>query len=59
MIAAWMLTASLFALFAAIAAVSGEQVMRTMGRPARGIWSAAIAASVLWPSSALERSQRL
>ncbi|MDB4887703.1 MAG: TonB family protein [Gemmatimonadetes bacterium] len=53
MIAAWMLTASLFAAFAALAALCGEQVLRALGREARASWCVAIVASVLWPVLAL------
>jgi bla regulator protein blaR1 len=45
----WMLTATLFTAFLAIAAWWGERALRTAGRPTRGVWLFALAAGTLWP----------
>ena len=50
MTAMWMLATGLAAVFLAIAASCAEHVLRRVDRPARGAWTAAIAASVAWPA---------
>jgi TonB family protein len=49
MIARWMLAASLLSVLAAIAAMGGERVLRSMHRPLRGVWLVALTVSVCWP----------
>ncbi len=49
MIAAWMVTATLFALLLGVAAVAIERALRALGRQARGPWLAAFAAAIVWP----------
>jgi TonB family protein len=52
MIATWMLAATLFAALLGVAAMAAEGVARTLGREARGMWIAALAAAVVWPAAA-------
>jgi TonB family protein len=61
MIAVWMLGATVGALLLAIAAHALEAALRAWRRPLRGVWVAALAASVLVPvgGSLIARSARL
>jgi beta-lactamase regulating signal transducer with metallopeptidase domain len=52
MIAVWMTTATVFALLVGLTAVLGERALRIVGRQTRGVWFAALAASVAWPFAA-------
>jgi beta-lactamase regulating signal transducer with metallopeptidase domain len=52
MIAAWMLSATLFALLLGVAALAAERAWRTMGREARAPWLLALAGAVVWPAVA-------
>jgi TonB family protein len=49
MMLSWMLSAMLFTAFLAVAAWFAERALRVAGRPARGVWSFALAAGALWP----------
>lgn len=52
MIAAWMVTATAFALLLGVAAVAAERALRMFNRQARTVWLVALGASVLWPAVA-------
>lgn len=56
MIGAWMLAASLFALWTGAAAVCGEHVLRLRGRQGRASWVVAIAIAEAWPVVAVLRA---
>ncbi|MEO8564291.1 MAG: M56 family metallopeptidase [bacterium] len=49
MIVSWMLSALMFSAFIGLAAASADSVARALGRPARRIWSTALAVATLWP----------
>jgi TonB family protein len=49
MVAAWMIYAVIIALLGGAVATLVEQALRVWRLPARGVWSSAIIASVLWP----------
>ncbi|MBC7897433.1 MAG: M56 family metallopeptidase [Cytophagaceae bacterium] len=49
MIAAWMVTATLFAVLLGVAALAGERAWRAVRRQGRWPWVFALAAAVTWP----------
>jgi beta-lactamase regulating signal transducer with metallopeptidase domain len=49
MIAAWMLTATVFAAFVGLAALCAERAVRAAGRETRVVWLLAISVAVSWP----------
>ena len=49
MITLWMLSATVFTAFVAVAAWWAERALRSAGRPTRGVWMFALAAGTIWP----------
>jgi TonB family protein len=52
MIARWMLASTVFGVLVALATLALERLLRTRARETRGLWSAALAVTVLWPALA-------